>query len=75
MPGVPDNTARDEYGLIKYLESDKIQVSGLVVSEYSENYSHFEAVQSLEEWMSREGIPGITGIDTRAVTKLIREHG
>lgn len=73
--GVPDNKARDEFGLIKYLESDKIQVSGLVVSEYSENYSHFEAVQSLEEWMSREGIPGITGIDTRAVTKLIREHG
>eukprot|EP00040_Diaphanoeca_grandis_P039152 m.258265 g.258265 ORF g.258265 m.258265 type:complete len:1509 (-) comp36354_c0_seq1:42-4568(-) len=73
--GAPDHKARDEYGLMTHLESDKIHASGLVVSEYSSKYSHFEATQSLSEWLTKEGIPGITGIDTRQLTKIIREHG
>lgn len=73
--GAPDNTAIDEYGLMKYCESDRIQVSGIVCSNYSAKYSHFEAVQSLSEWMVDQGVPGITGVDTRALTKLIRTHG
>jgi len=56
-------------------ESEHIQVRGLVVQDYSENYSHSSATRSLEDWMESEGIPGITGIDTRAVTKKLREHG
>jgi carbamoyl-phosphate synthase small subunit len=56
-------------------ESSKIQVSGLVVSNYSEVYSHFDAKQSLSKWLKSEGIPAITGVDTRAITKLLREKG
>src|SRR5258708_1710426 len=56
-------------------ESPKIQVSGLVVSEYSENYSHHDALQSLGEWLKKSGVPAISGIDTRAITKKLREHG
>lgn len=56
-------------------ESNKIQVAGLIVSEYSENYSHGDAVQSLAAWLKASGVPAITGVDTRAVTKQLREHG
>ena len=73
--GAPDHTARDHFNLMKYVESDQIHVAGLVVSNYSTHYSHFEATQSLSEWMEKQGIPGICGIDTRALTKKIREHG
>jgi len=64
--GVPDT---------KSLESDKIQIAGLVVSEYSEEYSHASAKQSLGAWLKDSGIPAMTGIDTRALTKRLREHG
>ncbi len=45
------------------------------VSDYSENYSHWNAVESLADWLKREHVPGITGIDTRELTKVLREHG
>ncbi|MBI5456127.1 glutamine-hydrolyzing carbamoyl-phosphate synthase small subunit [Candidatus Kaiserbacteria bacterium] len=65
------------YGVPKKerFESQKIQVAGLVVSEYSENYSHHEAKESLAAWLKREGISAIQGVDTRALTKKLREHG
>ncbi len=56
-------------------ESCKIQIAGLIVSEYSENYSHGDAQQSLDAWLKTSGVPAITGVDTRALTKLLREHG
>lgn len=56
-------------------ESPKIQVSGLVVTEYSENFSHHDAKRSLGDWLKKSGIPAITGVDTRALTKKLREHG
>lgn len=59
----------------EFFESRKIQIAGLVVSEYSETYSHFSAKQSLSEWLKKSGIPAIQGIDTRALTKKLREHG
>ncbi|RJQ33905.1 carbamoyl-phosphate synthase (glutamine-hydrolyzing) small subunit, partial [Candidatus Parcubacteria bacterium] len=59
----------------RLFESEKIQVAGLVVSEYSENYSHESAKQSLGEWLKKSGVPAITGVDTRALTKKLREHG
>ena len=64
--GVPDK---------KTWESEKIQVAGLVVSEYSENYSHHAAEKSLGEWLKESGVPALTGVDTRALTKKLREHG
>ncbi|MBO4800252.1 MAG: carbamoyl-phosphate synthase large subunit, partial [Bacteroidaceae bacterium] len=57
------------------LESDKIHVKGLVVADYSQEYSHWNAKESLSSWLKREGIPAISGIDTRRLTKLLREHG
>jgi carbamoyl-phosphate synthase small subunit len=56
-------------------ESSKIHVAGLVVSEYSEEYSHADAKQSLAAWLKAEGVPAITGVDTRAITKRLRERG
>ncbi len=56
-------------------ESKKIQVAGLVVSEYSETYSHHAAKQSLGDWLKKSGISAIQGVDTRALTKKLREHG
>lgn len=56
-------------------ESEKIQVAGLVVSEYSEEYSHSEAKQSLADWLKASRVPAISGVDTRAITKKLRERG
>ena len=56
-------------------ESRKIQIAGLVVSEYSENYSHSTAKKSLAAWLKESGVPAMTGVDTRALTKRLREHG
>lgn len=72
--GVP-NSCVGEQGLSKYLESHKIHVSGLIASDYSEHYSHWNANESLGEWLKRENVPGITGIDTRELTKILRESG
>lgn len=59
----------------KYFESKKIQVAGLIVSEYCQEYSHSDAVKSLGDWLKESGVPAIQGIDTRALTKKLREHG
>ncbi|MBU1151792.1 glutamine-hydrolyzing carbamoyl-phosphate synthase small subunit [Patescibacteria group bacterium] len=66
---------KDENGISKRFESNKIHIKGLVVSEYSENFSHWDAKKSLSDWLKKEGIPAITGIDTRALTQRIRKHG
>ena len=72
--GVPPFTIMDN-GLPVYMESEKIHVEAMIVSDYSEEYCHWNACESLESWLVREGIPGVTGIDTRALTKKIRERG
>ncbi|WP_437940649.1 glutamine-hydrolyzing carbamoyl-phosphate synthase small subunit [Sorangium sp. So ce341] len=56
-------------------EADRIQVQGLVVQNYIERYSHHAAVRSLGAWLASEGIPAITGIDTRTLTRRLREVG
>ena len=72
--GVPPFSFEKD-GLPTYMESTKIHAEAIIVSDYSEEYSHWNAVESLGDWLKREGVPGITGIDTRALTKKIREHG
>lgn len=72
--GVPPFSI-EENGLPTFMESEKIHVEAIIVSDYSEEYSHWNAVECLGDWLKREKIPGITGIDTRALTKKIREHG
>lgn len=71
--GVPSDTR--EHNLSKYFESDSVHIRGLIVSHYTDRYSHHEATRSLDEWLKTHKIPGITGIDTRALTKHIRTHG
>ncbi len=73
--GVPSKTIMDNYGLPKYFESDRIQVSGLIVHELSDAASHRECDKTLDQWLSDERIPGISGIDTRDFTKKIRIKG
>ena len=70
--GVPETGGEP---LPKFMESNRIHVKGLVVADYSEKYSHWNAMESLSEWLKREKIPAITGIDTRRLTLRLRERG
>ncbi|KAF0715204.1 hypothetical protein AaE_011379, partial [Aphanomyces astaci] len=72
--GVPSQEI-DEYGLPKNFESSKVQISGLIVSEYSFEHSHWNAVTSLGDWLKAHNVPALFGLDTRMITKKIREHG
>jgi carbamoyl-phosphate synthase small subunit len=71
--GVPGNGETDT--LQTHFESDRIHVRGLVVSEYSASYSHWSAKKSLSDWMVEHRVPGVSGVDTRALTKKIRDRG
>jgi carbamoyl-phosphate synthase small subunit len=71
--GVPGTLKKND--LFEYYESSKIQINGFVISDYSDTYSHWNAENSLSEWMREQKIPGIAGVDTRALTKILREHG
>jgi len=66
---------KDEIGVLKYFESDSIKVSGFVVNEACKNPSHFESIKTLNEFLLEEDVPGIEWIDTRAITKILREEG
>jgi carbamoyl-phosphate synthase/aspartate carbamoyltransferase len=76
--GVPSMQTEDALlaGLPAYFEASDIHVAGLVVASYAgEEYSHFLAHSSLGQWLKEQGIPAIYGVDTRAVTKRIRDEG
>lgn len=72
--GVPAFTM-EKNGLATYMESDRIYASAIIVSDYSTSYNHWNAKESLADWLKREQVPGITGVDTRELTKVLREHG
>ncbi len=71
--GVPPRDVED--GLPLNFESDEVQISGLVVTDYSEEYSHWNASGSLAEWLRTSGVPAICGVDTRRLAKHLREKG
>jgi carbamoyl-phosphate synthase small subunit len=71
--GVPPMTI--EQNLLKYYESENIHISGLIISEYSFESSHWNAWKSLSNWLIEQQIPAIGGVDTRALTKILREKG
>lgn len=73
--GVPDRKKMDKFGLPAMFESYKIHASGLIVQDYAHHYSHWKAASSLGDWLKEEGIPGLCDIDTRMLTKKIREKG
>lgn len=56
-------------------ESPHIQARGLVVREHCTTPSHFQSVQTLDTYLSTHGIPGIAGLDTRALTRKLRSSG
>jgi len=72
--GVPSNDIGPD-NLPLYMESEKIHAEAIIVADYSEQYSHWNAKKSLAEWLKEEKVVGITGIDTRELTKILREKG
>jgi carbamoyl-phosphate synthase small subunit len=70
VPGVDS-----ENDLLRYFESYSLHISGLIISDYTDEYSHWNAKKSLGTWLKENEIPGIYGIDTRALTKILREEG
>ncbi|MBO0357290.1 glutamine-hydrolyzing carbamoyl-phosphate synthase small subunit [Hymenobacter sp. BT186] len=71
--GVPGEELYES--ISKIFESDKIHIAGLVVNYYSEEHSHWNAAKSLGDWLKEYNIPGIFGVDTRMLTKILREKG
>jgi carbamoyl-phosphate synthase small subunit len=72
--GVPKEDLND-WGFSKNFESEHVHVRGVIMTQASEEFSHHLAQQSLDAWLKSHNIPGITGVDTRALTKKLREHG
>jgi carbamoyl-phosphate synthase small subunit len=72
--GVPPRTFSAD-GISMFMESEKIHADAIIISDYSHESSHWNAVNTLSEWLVEERIPGLYGVDTRAITKLLREKG
>ncbi len=75
IPGNGDSLVSSSKGLSPSFESNAIHVQGLVISQLTDAYSHWSAVSSLDTWMKSAGVPGICGVDTRALTKRLRTKG
>ncbi|KAG6841353.1 hypothetical protein C0991_011896 [Blastosporella zonata] len=74
--GVPANSAPfDSQDVGVVLESQNIQCSAVIVGDVAEKFSHYTAVESLASWCQRHGVPAISGVDTRAITRLLRDQG
>lgn len=76
--GVPSREAMDDLlkDLPAYFESSEIHIAGLVTASYSgEDFSHYLARSSLGTWLKEQGVPAMYGVDTRALTKRIRQEG
>src|SRR5919202_6004463 len=73
--GVPSELDLDEHGIPKYFESDKIQISGVIVNDLSNVASHYTCVKTFDEWLYEHKVPGISGVDTRELTQIIRKDG
>ena len=71
--GVPEPRVSDS--IKAPFESSNVQVQGLVVQNYVDDHSHHTAERSLSEWLKSDGVPAVTGIDTRTLTRRLREHG
>jgi carbamoyl-phosphate synthase small subunit len=71
--GVPREDSEND--MFKFFESDRLHISALIISDYSAEYSHWNAERSLGDWLKQHKIPGIFDVDTRRITKLLREKG
>ncbi|ORX76323.1 carbamoyl-phosphate synth [Anaeromyces robustus] len=74
--GVPsrEEVEKELNNLPKYFESSRIHVAGLIIGQYSLDYSHYLAKSSLADWLIENDVPALYGIDTRALTKKIRKQ-
>ncbi len=73
--GLPSEKADPDTGLPLYLESPTLHPLALIVHDYTDTYSHWNAVESLSQGLKRHGVVGLSGIDTRELTKELRDHG
>jgi carbamoyl-phosphate synthase small subunit len=73
--GVPPYNRRDEFGLPRFFESGSIKVKGIIVQEACDAPSHWASKYTLSQWLASEGLPGIEGVDTRALVTRLRESG
>ncbi|GAC71586.1 multifunctional pyrimidine synthesis protein CAD [Moesziomyces antarcticus T-34] len=80
--GVPDNSNGQspiehpaDVDVGAFLESNKVQAAGVIVSNLAERFSHYLAKESLATWCARHNVPGLFGVDTRAITSLLRDQG
>jgi len=73
--GVPQQSSTEIEQLADFFESNRIHISALIVSEYSEEYSHWAGETSLSEWLKEYRIPAISGVDTRKLTQILRTRG
>lgn len=71
--GVPQDSL--DNGIHQFFESHKMHITGLIISDYSFEFSHWNAQKSLSDWMKEYNVPGLFDIDTRALTKILREKG
>ncbi len=71
--GVP--RSEKENGIHKFFESHKLHISGLIIADYSFEFSHWNAEKSLSAWLKEYEVPGVFDVDTRALTKILREKG
>ncbi len=71
--GVPADETDEHFR--EFFESRRIQATGLIVSDYSIEHSHWQAFQSLSRWLKKYDVPALMQVDTRAVTKRLREKG
>lgn len=71
--GVPGSETENE--LLRFFESYALHISGLIISDYSWEYNHWSAKKSLGDWLREYDIPGIYDVDTRTLTKVLREKG
>lgn len=71
--GVPGD--EQDNGISRFYESNQVHITGLIISDYSFEFSHWNAEKSLAEWLKEYQVPGLYDIDTRALTKILREKG
>lgn len=71
--GVPKDES--DNGISRFFESEKVHITGLIISDYSFEFSHWNAEKSLADWLKEHRVPGLYDIDTRALTKILREKG
>lgn len=71
--GVPQSET--ENGIHKFFESHKMHISGLIIADYSFEFNHWNAEKSLSDWLRENEVPGVFDVDTRALTKILRERG